>query len=235
MFLEKTVGSPIVGHSIAGPIEKGYLSWPQVGKHVSFDGRWLHGAPEELTHAFPPVLKESVSGDRIKTGETKSTKQRNPAKSKRQQGKRSRKSIARLKSSSQRITFLVNVWLNHKPEYAKRMGCHLQRKLSPALHRAPIQFREHKFEELKQNSFPNGNSGGKSSLKLTWPIAQSTTRPADVSLLLPNSARVSVVSGGVMVASGYGCLALNFRKSEAQVLERRCSKRLRATGGKMQE
>ncbi|CAE8595943.1 unnamed protein product [Polarella glacialis] len=29
-------------------VERGHLSWPQVGKHISFDGRWLHAAPADL-------------------------------------------------------------------------------------------------------------------------------------------------------------------------------------------
>ena len=31
-----------------GPIPEGWLSYPLAGKHMSFDGRLLHGAPHEL-------------------------------------------------------------------------------------------------------------------------------------------------------------------------------------------
>uniref|UniRef100_A0A7S3Z950 Uncharacterized protein n=1 Tax=Lotharella globosa TaxID=91324 RepID=A0A7S3Z950_9EUKA len=222
MFLEKTVGSPIVGHSIAGPIKKGYLSWPQVGKHVSFDGRWLHGAPDELTDAFSRSNEDSR--DSAEKEDTKSAKKRrNPPRSKKHQAKKSRKSTARLTSVPQRITFLVNVWLNHKPEYAKRMESRLQRKLSPALHRAPIRFVEHKFVETKKSFLDRRQ---KKSLRLTWPIAQSTTTPADLSLSLTNTAGANILG-----AAACGCLALKFREAEAQVLERRCSERLRSADG----
>lgn len=50
-----------------------HVSFPKVGKHMAFDGRWLHGAPSDLAALMPPPEK------------------------------------------SVRYTFLVNVWLNHKP------------------------------------------------------------------------------------------------------------------------
>lgn len=31
-------------------VSRGWLSFPTPGKHVAFDGRWLHGAPTELRH-----------------------------------------------------------------------------------------------------------------------------------------------------------------------------------------
>ena len=55
-----------------------FLSYPAIGKHVSFDGSWLHGALPELA------------------GKRKTHK----------------------KESTTRVTFLVNVWLNHVPSTA---------------------------------------------------------------------------------------------------------------------
>ena len=52
-----------------GAIGNAVLSHPETGKHLSFDGRMLHGAPRELAR----------------------------------------------EGSGLRVTFLVNVWLGHKP------------------------------------------------------------------------------------------------------------------------
>jgi len=52
---------------------------PRVGRHLSFDGRWLHGAPACLRPA--PAAKPY-----------------------------------------ERITFLVNVWINHRPAGSERFG-----------------------------------------------------------------------------------------------------------------
>ena len=58
-----------------GAITHAVLSHPETGKHLSFDGRMLHGAPRELARA----------------------------------------AVARDAKKRARVTFLVNVWLGHKP------------------------------------------------------------------------------------------------------------------------
>ena len=60
---------------------RAFLSFPAFGKHVAFDGRWLHGALPELSQA--------PSGTKTETRKT-----------------------------PKRVTFLVNVWLNHVPSTA---------------------------------------------------------------------------------------------------------------------
>jgi len=69
-----------------------YLSWPKKGKHLSFDGGYLHAAPSNLMQdgAFQEQIKVS---DEIKD-------------------KDERKKLVR---RQRRVTFLVNVWLNYKP------------------------------------------------------------------------------------------------------------------------
>ena len=89
--------------SLGGNVGKAWLSHPSFGKHVAFDGRLLHGAPSEY---FPAVAnKERIlqSGDanepktkKIKVGENVHRKNGNAL-------------------SGKRITFLVNIWLNHCP------------------------------------------------------------------------------------------------------------------------
>jgi hypothetical protein len=64
-----------------------FVSWPAVGKHLSFDGRYLHAAPFDLQQpgAFAKQYQVPVDTDKV-------------------QRRRYR-----------RCTFLVNIWLNHKP------------------------------------------------------------------------------------------------------------------------
>ena len=38
-----------------GPVQTGFVSYPRVGKHLSFDGRLLHAAPAELSAPSSPV------------------------------------------------------------------------------------------------------------------------------------------------------------------------------------
>jgi len=79
--------------SLNGSIKKAWLSHPCFGKHVAFDGRFLHGGPGEY---FPSVAKKSTQ-----TSEPKAKKMK------------SDDSPSAL--SGKRVTFLVNIWLNHCP------------------------------------------------------------------------------------------------------------------------
>jgi hypothetical protein len=78
--LETTAATPV-----GGPIRRCFLSRPVRGKHVAFDGRYLHGAPALL--APPPAgLRASGGAPETETG-----------------------------LEELRVTFLVNVWLGHQP------------------------------------------------------------------------------------------------------------------------
>ncbi len=89
--------------SLNGSIGKGWLSCPMLGKHIGFDGRFLHGAigtfiPKGL---LPQGKNDSNDNDertakRRKVGEDGGLK-------------------AIKKNDSKRITFMVNVWINHCP------------------------------------------------------------------------------------------------------------------------
>jgi len=71
---------------------EGFVSWPSVGKHTSFDGRYLHAAPPDLMgekNAFQKQLELASKND---DGDSKKQTRRR-----------------------RRVTFLVNVWLNYKP------------------------------------------------------------------------------------------------------------------------
>ncbi|GAB5366365.1 hypothetical protein AAMO2058_001137300 [Amorphochlora amoebiformis] len=196
VFLEKCVSSPIVGSmALTGSVSKGYVSWPVTGKHVSFDGRWLHGAPDELQ------IEDLKFGDRVK--DCVANGERSPVTRKRTRGtaiviqqkrKQSKKSIKgtakkprklknrHVKPSSKsspsplktRVTFLVNVWINHKPEHAIKMPRTLCRKISPALHKAPVSFLEHVLKEERSADKSLESRGDSKDVKdtITWDIAQ---------------------------------------------------------------
>jgi len=72
----------------------GFVSWPKRGKHLSFDGRFLHAAPSDLMEdgSFEKQCRFEVSGEIMSQKEKKIMERRH-----------------------RRTTFLVNVWLNYKP------------------------------------------------------------------------------------------------------------------------
>ena len=77
--------------SLNGDIRRGWLSGPQYGKHVAFDGRLLHGAPALF---FPGSSLDS----KPENGDEHQAKRRKTE-----------------EMPEKRITFLVNVWVNHCP------------------------------------------------------------------------------------------------------------------------
>lgn len=73
---------------------EGFVSWPKFGKHMSFDGRYLHAAPSDLMEngAFQKQIQLPKS-----------------------EGTLSKEEIIKLQRRHRRVTFLVNIWLNYKP------------------------------------------------------------------------------------------------------------------------
>eukprot|EP00970_Alexandrium_tamarense_P018265 scaffold13325_cov287-Alexandrium_tamarense.AAC.9 len=98
--------------SLGGDINKGWLSHPSFGKHVAFDGRLLHGGPGEY---FTAVKKESDSSEPAAK----------KAKIDNQQNGNKRGGL-----NGKRITFLVNVWLNHCPIDAEILDEDIVKKLT---------------------------------------------------------------------------------------------------------
>jgi hypothetical protein len=96
--------------TLQGSIRKGWLSHPRQGKHISFDGRLLHGAPSTF---FPPVKKNSKDNTNSENGWGWSEDDdERPAK----KVKLSAESVQNETLPQQkRITFLVNIWINHCP------------------------------------------------------------------------------------------------------------------------
>ena len=80
-----------------------FLSFPAFGKHVAFDGRWLHGALPELSQKNEKPPSASAAARAAPRGETR----------------------------KKRVTFLVNVWLNHVPSTATPLPKRTLRRMAP--------------------------------------------------------------------------------------------------------
>ena len=101
--------SDVEKETLNGSINKGWLSFPETGKQIAFDGRLLHGAPGE----FFPGKKDN----RKLESDNKRRKLDNGL------GK------AIVEKINKRITFMVNVWINHCPIDAELCDEHLCTKM----------------------------------------------------------------------------------------------------------
>jgi len=95
--------------SLGGSIEQGWLSCPMVGKHIAFDGRLLHGAPGTF---FPASALSTNDGDDDDEDDEPTNKRRKLEGGEKQNVD---DSTAATTTGAQRITFMVNIWLNHCP------------------------------------------------------------------------------------------------------------------------
>ena len=86
-----------------GPIRSAVACYPSPGRHFCFDGRLLHGAMSDLTP--PPAT----------------------ATAKPPGGKKSGKAAV---APQKRVTFLVNVWLNHAPWGAEELPSVVRKQLN---------------------------------------------------------------------------------------------------------
>ncbi|KAL3918051.1 MAG: hypothetical protein SGILL_004427, partial [Bacillariaceae sp.] len=77
---------------VPDPKMEGFVSWPSCGKHASFDGRYLHASPCDLMEEgyFAKQIHFEPKGNDPKYNKLETRRHR-------------------------RVTFLVNVWLNHHP------------------------------------------------------------------------------------------------------------------------
>mmetsp|Transcript_15695 Transcript_15695/g.23776 ORF Transcript_15695/g.23776 Transcript_15695/m.23776 type:complete len:407 (+) Transcript_15695:229-1449(+) len=122
--------SPPPNEKLNGQIQKGWLSGPLLGKHVAFDGRLLHGAPATFFRGISPQDAKLITSD----NEGKPA----PAKKLKTDEKASKLNTKEKEISiPQRVTFLVNLWLNHCPldaelleeEVAKKLKTPMNKKL----------------------------------------------------------------------------------------------------------
>ena len=87
----------------------GYLSWPVCGKHLSFDGGFLHAAPSDLLET--KQWEKESQASLTKADESNNEKMR----------------VIR---RHRRVTFLVNIWLNYKPLNVQRFPEGMLHKMS---------------------------------------------------------------------------------------------------------
>jgi hypothetical protein len=121
---------------------EGFLSWPKFGKHLSFDGRYLHAAPADIMEKGAFQKQIQIQGE-----ESLSKEER-----------------VKLQRRHRRVTFLVNVWLNYKPFGVKTFPETMVDKLSG--------YREGQAKvnlKLQQQKEQNHASGSNSSAASTLP------------------------------------------------------------------
>jgi len=90
--------NPLTGEYISPPTTdpvESYISWPRLGKHLSFDGRYLHAAPYDLMEEGKFERQIDAMKDL--------------------QGAVDGSQIRKVDRRCRRVTFLVNIWLNYKP------------------------------------------------------------------------------------------------------------------------
>ncbi len=75
---------------------EGYLAWPRIGKHLSFDGRFLHAAPSGFMKKGFFEKQIEIPLDQLKFAESTQDKKI-------------------LERRHRRVTLLVNIWLNYVP------------------------------------------------------------------------------------------------------------------------
>lgn len=107
LVLDRKSPPPNAVEELGGEIRRGWLSAPRMGKHVAFDGRLLHGAPATFFPGVDPSSAEERPHKKQKLehgGESAVTVPTAAA-----------ITLSNEPQQSQRVTFLVNVWLNHCP------------------------------------------------------------------------------------------------------------------------
>ncbi len=115
-------GTDLAIEEIVGSIETVILSCPSVGGHIAFDGSMLHAAPADIY----TNREESVEGS---------------------DGESEESDVPTLNELLQivgqkRVTFLVNIWINHIPSQSKRCELKIIKKLKCPVLGELFQFKE---------------------------------------------------------------------------------------------
>eukprot|EP00903_Cladosiphon_okamuranus_P007846 g7590.t1 len=114
---------PDTGAMEDGDIERVFVSYPELLKHLAFDGGFLHGVPEELIRTEDKGEGYGISTDQVEGGGTRNCRRSSTTTS---------PSVGspRRKRGRMRVTLLVNVWLSHKPEGVEALPADLAATLS---------------------------------------------------------------------------------------------------------
>ena len=114
-------------HTLQGSnITHAWISHPQIGKHIAFDGRFLHGAPATF---FPPISSSPLAPKEESTTAINGEKQEEEDDE--QKERPSKRFKQTLEECTQRITLLVNIWVNHCPLDAEILDQEICNQLSP--------------------------------------------------------------------------------------------------------
>ena len=153
------------------PVRRGFVSFPEIGKHIAFRGDLLHGVPAEL----------NASDARPGGAAQHQHQHQQPAK--KHKKKKKRKMTAREDSGDAvRVTFLVNVWLNSGklPEIGEFDSAAFQKELASAA--APGTGEELRlFNDVAFNLFgapadASSSKGGGGTKQLSGAIALARVR-----------------------------------------------------------
>ena len=151
--------SPLLeSESPCGPISGAIACWPVSGRHLAFDGKKLHGAMSDLAAAASAASTSDASSA---SGKGKARAEPAP-------------------SAGKRVTFLVNIWLNHVPwgaealplSVTKGLGALPAVKLALGASSAPLPTTRLSASEMAaakpmQSTF--GEAKAKLVLELPWP------------------------------------------------------------------
>ena len=145
------------------PISAGALCYPKVGRHLSFDGRLLHAAPTELA---APETQTAGTGEGTGGGAG---------------GGRG----AAAGEGEERVTFLVNVWLQHRPNGIRPFPEPMARQLSDA----PVagSLGEVLGLRIKPGAAPGRSVGEPLPLPLFPAVAEGAPAGAGVGRAAPNA------------------------------------------------
>jgi hypothetical protein len=151
--------------NIANGSSEGYLSWPKRGKHLSFDGGFLHAAPSDLLPKGSFEKHCQMHADH--------TDRTDPTVGHDEQ--------IRIFRRRRRVTFLVNVWLNHKPVNVERFPEGMLDKMSKVssedweLFQSPKPMPISVIEVAEEPSatlfiWPMGSNGSNESISAPIPV-----------------------------------------------------------------
>ena len=173
----------LTGEWISPDTVEGFVSWPRTGKHISFDGRFLHAAPGDLME--PGVWEQQLRLPPLSQCEQQET------------GKHHEKV---LKRRHRRVTFLVNVWLDYKPFDIKPFPSTMMDKMSGVNGTETIKFafRNDMGAELTEEiQVTHSDPKNAFSLrKFTWPMGDCDSKEFIDALLPLETIRKQATRGG---------------------------------------
>ncbi len=208
---------PLTGEWIVPEdLVEGFVSWPSVGKHTSFDGRYLHASPLDLMGEEDAFSKQLASTKALFGAELSKAQKRR----------------------CRRVTFLVNIWLNYKPydvnpfpesmldkmsglDKDQRRGLSFDNRSSPALHVQETSVRADKATETP----PSANETDYTAKAFSWPLGDKQSGEK-LDCRVPFKSIISAASTGSSVRiqwqrkSGDDCFVLFDGKSSEAATEK---------------